>query len=292
MAQTILVTGSSSGFGRRISETLAQQGHTVFASMRDIAGKNAAVAQELTTWAHQKQVLLHVLEVDVTDTVSVQAGVQQMLSQTGRIDVVVNNAGFMLIGLSEACTLEQLQQMYDVNLFGAFRVNQAVLPHMRQQKAGLLVYLSSAGASLVYPFMGAYGSSKAALASLAETFYYETYSLGIDTTIIQAGAYATELARNFQPAADVEKTASYGMAGYIAQEYIKGFPMALSAENAADPQGVADLIADLVQSPAGQRPLKVPIGPYTEGVTAMNQAIEPIQQQVLPGFGLEMLLKR
>lgn len=292
MTQTILITGSSSGFGRRISETLARQGHTVFASMRDIGGKNATIAQELTAWAAQAQLALQVIELDVTNTTSVEAAVAQIINQTGRIDVVVNNAGFMVVGLSEACTLEQLQRMYDVNVFGAFRVNQAVLPHMRQQKSGLLLYLSSSGASLVYPFMGAYGSSKSALEALAATFYYETYSLGIDTTIIQAGMYATELAHNFQSTADQARAASYGAVGHIAQEFIKGFPVALSPERAADPQPLADLVGELVQMPTGQRPLKAPIGAYTEGVLAVNQAIAPIQQYVLPGLGLDILLKR
>ena len=292
MSQAILVTGSSSGFGRRISETLAQQGHIVFASMRDISGKNASVAQELTAWAAQSQLSLQVVELDVTNTASVETAIAQIINQTGRIDVVVNNAGFMVVGLSEACSLDQLQRMYDVNVFGAFRVNQAVLPHMRQQKSGLLLYLSSSGASLVYPFMGAYGSSKAALESLAATFYYETYSLGIDTTIIQAGMYATELAQNFQSTADQARTASYGVVGHIAQEFTRGFPVALSAERASDPQPVADLVAELVQMPTGQRPLKAPIGAYTEGVVAVNQAIEPIQQYVLPGLGLDTLVKR
>src|SRR5262245_9626901 len=175
MGQSILVTGSSSGLGRRISETLARQGYSVFAAMRNTQGANAAVAATLSEWAQQANADLRVLDMDVTDDASVQRGVQQVVDSTGRIDVVVNNAGVMVVGLSEACTLDQMRQMYEVNLFGALRVNQAALPHMRRQQSGLLMYLSSGSASLVYPFMGMYGSSKAALEAMAETLHYEVY---------------------------------------------------------------------------------------------------------------------
>ena len=292
MGQSVLITGSSSGFGRAISEALARHGHTVFASMRDVGGKNAAAAAELTTWAQNENLSLHVIEMDVTDDASVQAGVQQVIDQTGHLDAVINNAGTMVVGLSEACTLDQFRSMYEVNVFGALRVNQAVLPIMRQQKSGYLIYLSSSGASLVYPFMGMYGSSKAALQAMAETLHYEVYSLGIDTTIIQAGMYATNLGNNFQPTANEAVWSSYGPVGQIAQGYTQAFPQALAPGNAPGPEPVAELIADLLQKPSEARPLKTTLGMYTEGVVAFHQATMPIQEQVVPALGLGMLLER
>jgi len=214
------------------------------------------------------------------------------VEHSGRIDVVVNNAGLMVIGVSEACTLDQVRQMYEVNVFGALRVNHAALPHMRQQGSGLLIYLSSSGASLVYPFMGMYGSTKSALEAIAETLHYEVYQSGIDTTILQAGTYATSLATNVKAAANQQVWDSYGAVGQIAQAFTTGFPIALSPERAADPHLLADTVAHIVELPAGQRPLKLPIGPFTEGVQAINQATEPIQQYVLPALGLQMLLER
>jgi len=292
MEQSILVTGSSSGLGRRISETLARHGHTVYAGMRNSEGKNRDVAVTLTAWAQAANLTLQVLDMDVTDDASVQQAVQHVLDRSGRIDVLVNNAGVMVIGLSEACTLEQLRQMYDVNLFGVLRVNQAVLPHMRIQGSGLLLYLSSSGASLVYPFMGMYGSTKAALEAMAETIHYEVYPFGIDTTIVQAGTYATNLGINIQVAAQQQVWDAYGTVGQIARAFTAGFPRALAPDQAADPQPLADAVARVVALPAGQRPLKLPIGPYTEGVQAMNQAREPLQQAVLPALGLQLLLER
>lgn len=292
MGQSILVTGSSSGLGRRISETLARQGYTVYAAMRNTQGANAAIAATLAEWAQQADADLRVLDMDVTDDASVQRGVQQMVDSTGRIDVVVNNAGVMVVGLSEACTLDQMRHMYEVNLFGALRVNQAALPHMRRQQSGLLMYLSSSGASLVYPFMGMYGSSKAALEAMAETLHYEVYRSGIDTTIIQAGMYATKLATNVQIAGNQEVWDSYGAVGQVAQAFTQGFPIALSPEHAEDPQSLADMVAHVIRLPAGQRPLKQTVGAHTEGVQAINQATAPIQEHVLPALGLGMLLER
>jgi NAD(P)-dependent dehydrogenase (short-subunit alcohol dehydrogenase family) len=230
--------------------------------------------------------------MDVTDDASVQQAVHHVVDQSGRIDVVVNNAGVMVVGISEACTVDQLRQMYEVNLFSVLRVNQAVLPHLRRQGSGLLVYLSSSGASLVYPFMGMYGSTKAALEGLAETMHYEVYKFGIDTTIVQAGTYATNLGTNIQVAAHQQVWDAYGAVGQIAHAFTAGFPRALSPDQAEDPQPLADMVARIVELPSGQRPLKVPIGAYTEGVQAINQAIEPLQRYVLPALGLQMLLER
>lgn len=292
MGQTILVTGTSSGLGRRISETLARRGHTVYAGMRNTQGTNAASATSLAAGAQAANLQLQVLDMDVTDDGSVQHAVQQVLAQSGSIDVVINNAGVMVVGLSEACTVAQLRQMYEVNVLGVLRVNQAVLPVMRRQGAGLLLYLSSSGASFVYPFMGLYGATKAALEGLAETIHYEVYSFGIDTTIVQAGTYATNLGTNVQVAANEPVRASYGAVGQIAQAFTAGFADALSPAQAADPQSLADAVAHVVDLPAGQRPLKLPIGPYTEGLQVINHAREPLQQTVLPALGLQALLER
>lgn len=161
--QSILVTGSSSGFGRCISQTLAQQGHCMWATMRQITGKNAAAAQTLQQWAEAENLALQVLGLDVSDDRSVQNAVQTAIAGTGALDVVINNAGVMAIGLAEALTVAQVQQMYDVNVIGALRVTQAVLPHWRTRRAGYVIYVSSGGGTVVYPFMRMYGATKVAL---------------------------------------------------------------------------------------------------------------------------------
>lgn len=289
-ASTILITGCSSGFGRVTAETLARQGHTVYASMRDITGKNADAANALQALAQQEGLRLSVVELDVTSDASVQAAVQTIRAAAGRIDVVVHNAGRGIVGLTEGIALAEVQALLEVNVLGALRVNQAVLPIMRQQGAGLLIYLSSGGSQIVYPFMGLYGATKAALAGIAETLHYEVFSLGIDTTIIQAGMYATNFGYNVAAPEQPELAAAYGLAGQIAQGYAAGYAGVMSA--GGNPQEVADLIAQLIALPAGQRPLHTAIGPYTEGVVVINQTIEMVQSQALPALGLSSLLTR
>lgn len=291
LSQTILVTGCSTGLGRTISETLARQGHTVFATMRGVVGKNAAAAGALRQLAQAEGLKLHVVELDVTDDVSVRSAVETALQTVDHLDVVVNNAGIMTVGLSEGLTLTQMRQMFEVNVFGAFRVNQAVLPHMRQQKAGYLVYISSTSADIVFPFMGMYGASKAAFSSLAEAWHYELFSQGIDTTIVQSGGYATELANNSLTDNNPQLTQAYGAVGAMAQMVNQSFPPSLAARG-GDPRQMGQLISDLIAKPAGQRPLFAPIGSFSEGITVINQPHEAVQKQVISALQFDSLLTR
>lgn len=289
--QSVLVTGSSSGLGRTISETLARNGHTVFATMRQPTGKNAAAAQELQALAQQENLALHVIELDTTDDASVANAVNTALGISGAIDVVVNNAGIMTIGVSEAMTVAQVQQMYDVNVLGAFRVNQAVLPHMRQRGSGYLVYVSSTGSLVVYPFMGMYGATKAAFSAMAEAMHYELYTLGIDTTILQCGGYATDLPNNVQVGSRSGVAEQYaGMSGAVANAVVENFSANLAA--ASHPNEVGNLIAELMARPAGERPLRQPIGFFSEPIHGINDVLNTTQDQVLSLMMMDGLVKR
>jgi len=189
--QVVLITGSSTGFGRMIAETLARHGHTVFATMRDLEGRNATNASTIRTLAARESLPLHVLELDVTNDVSVDRAVQVATEQAGRVDVAINNAGYGLEGLAEAVTTEQAQQIMDTNFFGSVRVNRAVLPYMRRQRSGLLLHMSSGAGRLVIPSYGFYCASKFALESLAEAYHYELAPQGIESSIVEPGAYQT-----------------------------------------------------------------------------------------------------
>jgi NAD(P)-dependent dehydrogenase (short-subunit alcohol dehydrogenase family) len=147
--QVVLITGSSTGFGRLIAEVLSRRGHTVFATMRDPGGRNATNASEIRALAKGESLPLNVLEMDVTDDVSVERAVNICVEQVGRIDIAINNAGYALIGLAEAVTTEQAQQIMDTNFFGSVRVNRAVLPHMRRQRSGLLLHISSGAGRVI-----------------------------------------------------------------------------------------------------------------------------------------------
>src|SRR5467141_3624502 len=126
----VIITGASSGFGRVIAETLARKKFQVFATMREINGRNAAVARELEELARRESLLLHALELDVTKESPVQRAVNEVLGKTRRIDVLVNNAGHGIIDLAETVTMAQAQRQFETNFFGIVRMNRAVLPAM------------------------------------------------------------------------------------------------------------------------------------------------------------------
>ena len=163
----VLITGASSGFGRLIAETLARKQYRVFATMRDIEGRNAAAARELRALAESESLHLDVCELDVTDEGSVERAVAVVIGQAGGIDVLVNNAAYGVLGLTESFTTEQAQRVFDTNFLGIVRTNRAVLPHMRRKGSGLLLYVSSGAGRIVIPCMGLYTASKFALEAFA-----------------------------------------------------------------------------------------------------------------------------
>jgi NAD(P)-dependent dehydrogenase (short-subunit alcohol dehydrogenase family) len=272
MAQTILVTGSTSGFGRLMVETLARQGYTVFAGMRAVAGKNAPAAEELRALAQREQLALQIVEIDITDDASVEQAIESLIGITGRLDVVVNNAGIAYNGPLEAFTLEQVRQQFETNVFGVLRVNRASLPHMRRQGSGLLLQIGSIAGRLALPFLGLYGATKFALEGLTESYRSELAPFGIDAAIIEPGTYPTPIAAKHQDAADTERTALY-------QAAIGGFTTPFYAENRSatppDPQEVADAVARVIAQPAGERPLRTVVAPVAQrqAPQAINDAV-------------------
>jgi len=186
----ILVTGASSGFGLMAARALAEAGHTVYASMRDTAGRNAPRVAEAAAWAAERGADLRAVELDVQSDASADAGVARVLQEAGRLDAVVHNAGHMVFGPAEAFTPDQFVQQYDVNVLGAQRVNRAALPHMRRQGRGLLVWVgSSSTRGGTPPFLGPYFAAKAAMDSLAVTYAAELARWGVESTIVVPGAF-------------------------------------------------------------------------------------------------------
>src|SRR5947209_7111597 len=170
MNKVVLITGSSTGFGRAAAEALALRGYVVFASMREASGGNAPHAAALRSLASRENLALNVVELDVSNDESVAKGVQQVLEAAGRIDVVINNAGIAALGITEAYTISQWQQLFEVNLFGVARVNRAVLPAMRRQRDGLLIHVSSLAGRVVVGYFGLYCASKFALEAMADAY--------------------------------------------------------------------------------------------------------------------------
>ncbi len=245
MGKRVLITGTSAGFGRLTTQTLLKRGHTVIASMRDPAGRNKGVAEELKAAGAQ------VVEIDVTDEASVNSGVARALQLAGGIDVVVNNAGVGVLGLQENFTPEDWQKVFDINVFGVQRVNRAVIPHMREKKDGLLIHLSSLLGRFSLPFFGPYNASKFAVEAMAENYRVELSGFGIEVCVVEPGGYGTTFMSNLVRPSDRSRDAGYGPMAQAPEGMMQSFEGNLSGENAPDPQWIADLIANLIDAPKG-----------------------------------------
>jgi len=279
--QVVLITGSSTGFGRLFTETLARKGHTVFATMRGPAGKNAKNASELRTLAEKESLPIHILEMDVTDDASVERAVSAAVAKAGRIDVAINNAGYYLSGLEEAVTPEQAQRLMDTNFLGPVRVNRAVLPHMRRQRSGVLMHISSGAGRVVLPSAGFYCASKFALEALAEAYSYGLAAQGIESVIVEPGAYETPIFGSTVIAADEARTNTYGA--------VKDLPTKVNAalsSRAGNAQEVADAVLRIVETPVGEKQLRYRVSAASFGVDEINALTKQVQANVLEAFGL------
>ena len=293
MKQIILVTGASSGFGRLTANALARSGHTVYASMRDTAGRNAPQVEDVRKFAAENNVDLRALELDVGSQASVDAGVAQIIAASGRIDVIVHNAGHMVFGPAEAFTPEQFAQLYDVNVLSTQRVNRAALPHMRKRGQGLLVWVSSSSsAGGTPPYLSPYFAAKAGMDALAVQYARELSRWGIETSIVVPGAFTrgtNHFAHSGKPA-DESRAAEYeagpyaGFGDQIQQAFGKIVP------DDADPGEVSAAIVKIVNAPFGKRPFRVHIDPSEDGASTAFAVIDRVRNEMLNRVGFSDLL--
>ena len=282
---TVLITGCSSGLGFVTAQTLVAKGHTVVATMRALEGRNADAASKLQAACEGQSGTLHLVDLDVSDDASVAAAVSRSTELAGALDVVVHNAAYGTGGLMETIPVEQMRKVFEVNVFGPQRLSRAVLPSMRARKQGLLIFVSSTIARIPFPNFGAYGPSKVALESIAENYAAELRPFAVDVTIVQPGGYATSFFNNMQASADAERVASYGEVGEAAAAQLQGMAQMMSAPEVSRGQEVADAIAELVDAPAGQRPLRKVVDlAMGEAVEAINGAISAIVAKVFEGM--------
>jgi NAD(P)-dependent dehydrogenase (short-subunit alcohol dehydrogenase family) len=291
--QAILVTGASSGFGLMTAQSLAQAGHTVYASMRETEGRNAPQVAAIAAWAAEQKADLRTVELDVQSEVSAQSGVAALIADTGRLDVIVHNAGHMVFGPAEAFTPDQYIQQYDVNVLGAQRVNRAALPHLRGQGRGLLVWVgSSSTRGGTPPFLAPYFAAKAAMDALAVSYSTELALWGIETTIMVPGAFTkgtNHFAHSGVPA-DTARAAEYETGPYagIADKALKGLASLEPAD--ADPAEVARAIVRVVDMPFGKRPFRVHVDPSQDGAEVVNAVADRMRREMYRNIGLEALL--
>ena len=292
MQKIIVVAGASRGFGRLASNALARAGHTVYASMRHTTGRNASRVAEVKEFARQHSVDLRAIELDVASQESVNAAIAAIISDHGRLDVVVHNAGHAVYGPAEAFTPEQLAQLYDTNVLSTQRVNRAALPQLRKQGQGLLLWMSSGSArGCTLPYLGPYYASKAAMDALAVSYAGELARWGIETSIIVPGSFTKgshHYTHSGRPA-DAVRAEEYadGPTADISEVALKG----LAALAPTDAQRVAAAIVEVVDTPFGERPFRVHFDPSDDGAVIIDGVADRVRAELLRRIGLADILK-
>jgi NAD(P)-dependent dehydrogenase (short-subunit alcohol dehydrogenase family) len=290
--RVVLVTGASSGFGRLTAESLARAGNVVVAGMRAVDGRNATARRALEDLADREALQLGAVELDVQSLQSVEDAVDTVVRAHGRIDVLVQNAGHMAYGPAEAFTPEQFAALYDVNVVGAQRVARAVLPHMRDRRSGLVVWVGSSSTRGGHPpFLAPYFAAKAGLDALAESYAAELVRFGIDTTIVVPGAFTsgTNHFTNAAVPADADRVAAHDEEYGALRRDLTG-RLAETVPTGADVQDVADEIVRVVDLPGGGRPYRIHIDPSHDGSEVVSAVADRIRAEFYRRVGIEDLL--
>ena len=293
MKYVILITGASSGFGALTARRLAEAGHIVFATMRETSGRNATHVEAARKFAAENSVDLRTAELDVSSQESPDRAVQQVLSEAGRLDVIVHNAGHMVFGPAEAFTPEQLAELYDVNVLSTQRVNRAALPILRKQREGLVVWVgSSSTRGGTPPYLAPYFAAKAGMDAMAVSYAGELARWNIETTIIVPGAFTsgTNHFANAGKPGDGGRVAEYtsGPTAKLGEEVMRGF--ARTAVPDADVTEVANAIVRVVDTPFGKRPFRVHVDPANDGAEVVNGVADRVRTELLRNMGLSDLL--
>ncbi len=261
-----VVTGSSSGIGFETSLLLARKRFYTYATMR-----NLNKSQKINDIAEKENLPLKVLQLDVTDDKSVKVAINQIRDESSRIDVLVNNAGYDVMGAVEDLSIDEFKSQFETNFFGVIRVTKEVIPIMRNQGSGNIINVSSVGGRIGIPLNTAYISSKFALEGLSESMRYELDQFGIDVILIEPGVVKT----NFFENADVvninttnnNKTSLYSQ---LTQKLFEGFePMLKSDSSSSLPSDVAEVIYQTIES--SNRQVRYLVGKDADSIIKTRQ---------------------
>lgn len=197
--KVVLITGCSSGFGYLTALKFARNGWQTYASVKDLESQGAKDIWEIKS---KENLPLQLLPIDVNSTLSVEEGVGMVTNKSGRIDVLVNNAGFGYFGPVEDFSLEQIKEQYETNIFGVLRTVKEVAPIMRRQGSGTIINLSSIAGLVTFPLYGVYASSKRALEALSEALRFELSHFGVNVVLVEPGSFRTNFDRHRQRSKD------------------------------------------------------------------------------------------
>jgi NAD(P)-dependent dehydrogenase (short-subunit alcohol dehydrogenase family) len=259
---TAVVTGTSTGIGLATAVTLARAGHTVYATMRNPQTGGA----ELRAIAEREHLPLHIVALDVDSDESVRTAINNILSEAGRIDVLVNNAGISVLSAVEETPIAAFRAIMETNYFGALRCIQAVLPGMRERRSGCIVNVTSVAGRLSVGAQAAYTSSKFALEAASESLAQEVKAFGIRVALVEPGVIATPIFGKVPPP---PADSNYPHARRI-YELFK-----VSLENPVSPDVVGQKIREIVESGAWK--LRHPVGPDAEGFLAWRASMSDEQ---------------
>ncbi|CCF96064.1 short-chain dehydrogenase/reductase [Ralstonia solanacearum K60] len=223
-SNVVVITGVSSGIGRAAAAKFALRGCRVFGTVRNLAKAQPLPGVEL-------------VEMDIRDEASVQQGIETIIAQAKRIDVLVNSAGVALLGATEETSVAEAQTLFDTNLFGVLRTMQAVLPHMRAQRSGRIVNISSVLGFLPAPYMGLYSASKHAVEGMSETLDHEVRKFGIRVALVEPSFTKTSLDINAPQAASK-------ISAYDAERSVVSRTIQKTVQKAPNPDSVASTVVD------------------------------------------------
>lgn len=282
--KSVLITGTSSGFGRLTALHFARHGANVIASMRNYKKGKRPEAQELADIAADEKLKLSTVEIDVMDSALVKSGAKRAEEIAGGpLDLLVNNAGVGYGGAIELQDEEAVYHQFNTNILGYHRMARAILPGMRGRGEGLIVNIASQLGRIVVPNVGVYCATKFGVEAMFEAMAYELAPFGVEVTIIEPGGYPTKIwenGRNYSDAmlarVDDERKSAYAAHIQMAQGMMTG-------QYTTDPMDVPRAIAEIFAMQPGKRPLRRPVHPNTQATDAANAAMAQIEAAVLGG---------
>ncbi|MBE9583320.1 SDR family NAD(P)-dependent oxidoreductase [Mucilaginibacter sp. JRF] len=289
---TVLITGAGSGMGLHTAQTLALLGYKVFAGVRDPQGRNAHKSTRLLEPVESQGKSMEIVDLDILLEDSCEQAAKTIIDKEGSIDVVIHNAAHLFIGYSEAFKPEQIASSFNTNVLGAHRLNRAVLPYMRKEGNGLILYVGSGITNVTAPFMAPYVLGKAALDALAENTAYEIGQFGVESTILMPGVYMDDTS-HFDTAefpADETVLKAYDRLQKDYDHYEDGLRN-LFRFGDAPIQSVAEKIAEILALPAGERPLRTTVD-YSDWVAEPGNGVrEALTERAFKILGYSHLLK-
>ncbi|MBI1416837.1 MAG: SDR family NAD(P)-dependent oxidoreductase [Limimaricola sp.] len=282
----VFITGIAGGLGKPTALALLAHGHAVAGSVRSRAGRSAANVAGLEAAG------AYIVELDVTDTASTDAGVAQAIATLGGLDVVFNNAGVGSQGIQELMSPEDMGRVFDVNVTGVQRVMRAALPHMRAQGRGTVLYTSSLIGRIATPFYGTYSASKWALEAIVECYRTELSGFGVESCIIEPGAMPTAFFDRMIAPADPAREAEYGEFAAVPAMSAAGLAQMLKATPDQRPERIAEAVVALLDLPFGEKPFRTVVdhtgvGPHIE---RYNGVLHDVTRTVLSNFGMAQML--